>query len=143
MTAMPNAGRLQAAYRLRAAALADADGVAQLQVDTWQAVDAALRGVIGPLGVAALLGSSLRRAARVHPWLAVPCTTNGAAPDLAVLRGTLAAQPLSDAHAAGELLFQVYEDLLNSLIGAGLAERLLRPVWQSPPDSPPAEDTMP
>jgi hypothetical protein len=140
-------GRLASAYRARAAALPDAQGVASLQVATWRAVDDALRGVIGPLGVSALLARSLVLAQRRHPSLAaaqaMPNPPAGAEALLDGLRAALQQQPLAEAQAAGQTLVQVYTELLDSLIGAALAERLLQPVWHPTLGNTPLQDTTP
>jgi hypothetical protein len=136
-------GPLEATFAQRAQLLHDAQGAAQLLVDIWASVDAALRGVIGPLGVAALLARSLRLTARHHPALAVACVHASMAPDLATLQASLAREPLPEALAASLALLQSFEELLAGLIGSALAERLLRPVWQHTPGDAPNTPTPP
>lgn len=136
-------GPLVAPFAQRARLLHDAQGAAQLLVDIWAAVDAALRGVIGPLGVAALLARSLRLAARHHPALTAACVHASMAPDLTTLQASLAREPLPEALAASQALLQSFEELLAGLIGSALAERLLRPVWQHPPGDAPNTPTPP
>jgi hypothetical protein len=143
MNASAPPGPLLLSHLQRAADLHSAAAAAGLQVDTWTAVEAALRDVIGPLGVAALLARSLKLAARQHPCLLPACAAPSAAPDLAALHGALTEQTLSDALAAGQALVRAYEDLLSSLIGPALAERLLRPVWRTTPEDPRIEDGLP
>ena len=105
---------------------------------TWAAVDAELRGVIGPLGVSALLARSLKLAARQHPLLAVAHAQAGIAPSMAALQPGLAQLPLDQAVAASQALLANFEELLVELIGSALAERLLRPVLlqHTPGDAP-------
>ena len=70
---------------------------------------------------------------------------NALAPgDFALLRETLAQQSSGDAAAAVQAgLLKTFLDLLTSLIGAELTERLLRSVWNNNPSSDPTvQDTL-
>ena len=147
MTATSPPGRLARAYAAQAAALQDPRAVADLQRATWQAVDAALRDVIGPLGVAALLARGLVLAQRRHASLAAALPRahppDGTEQLLNRLHSTLQQLALAEAQAASQTLVQMVADLLDSLIGAALAEHLLQPVWQPPPGEPHPEDITP
>lgn len=62
--------------------------------------------------------------------------------DLAALKAILAQQDSETATAGGALL-QTFYELLASLVGPSLTERLLRSVWENPLSGPPAQDTSP
>jgi hypothetical protein len=59
------------------------------------------------------------------------------------LTSLLARQTGADAAAAGALVLQTFHDLLASLVGPSLAERLLRPAWAILMSGPSAPDTLP
>ncbi len=109
-----------------------ADAVVSVIVTTCQDLDAALTPVIGPRGVAALFHRSLHLAGRSQPLLVGIQTAGPTTMDLAALRRQLAGQSPTDAAAAGALLLHSFHELLGTLIGASLTERLLRSVWPTP-----------
>lgn len=122
---------------------ADAIRVADAMATMWRAVDAALAPIIGKLGVAALYKRSVHVTAAAHPSLAaLPANLHGAT-DPAALTSLLARQDLASAAAAGDALLQNFCDLLATLIGPALAERLLDPVWVHLPSGIPAQDSSP
>ena len=61
--------------------------------------------------------------------------------DVAALTGALEAQTAADAATAGTLLLQTFHELLTTLVGPSLTERLLRPVWAVFLSGPSAKDT--
>jgi hypothetical protein len=111
----------------------DAAGIAAAVVARWEAIDAALRPVVGGRGVAALYGRSLTLAGARHPWLLACRPGLPQLLDTSALHQALLQQPAAEASAAGTTLSDAFRGLLNSLIGAPLAERLLRDA--SPPAS--------
>jgi hypothetical protein len=120
---------------------ADAERVAVALVSIWEHIDAALSPIIGNRGVAALYHRSLFRVGPAHRWLGgVPA---GALPaiDLAALRSTVAQQSSAEALDGTRALLQSFHQLLTSLIGASLTERLLRTVWADCSSGPTAQDT--
>jgi hypothetical protein len=108
---------------------ADAARVADAVVSIWQTIDAALRPILGQQGVATLYKRSLFLVGPTHAWLAVAHEGIEAAMDLAALRSVLARQDSTVAAAGGGDLLQTFYELLASLIGPSLTERLLHPVW--------------
>lgn len=112
----------------------------------WHELDTALSPIIGPRGVAALGQRSLHLASVQHPWLAARRPGDPATLDATLLVSLLALRSSDDAAAVGSAFLQTFRELLSSLIGASLTERLLRPVW-GPPDtalnSPTAQDPTP
>ena len=114
-----------------------ADAIAAL----WQEIDAALHPVIGHRGVAALYNRSLHLAAAGHPWLAIGHQGTPAAVDLSTLKAALEQQAAAEAAAGGLARFESFHDLLASLVGASLTDRLLHSVWARSAGASPAQDT--
>ena len=81
--------------------------------------------------------------APAHPWLAGTHEGEQATVDLAALRSAFAQQSSTTAAAAGGAFLQTFNELLSSLIGPSLTERLLRPAWAHFSSGPPAQDTSP
>ncbi len=132
---MPLAGRLPP--EAGAAEVADAIAV------VWQGIDHALSPIVGHRGVAALYNRSLAIAAAVHPWLPVNPAGALAAVDASALRDALTRRDATEAAAAGAALLQAFRELLASLIGASLTERLLHSTWIPATGTAPAQDTAP
>jgi hypothetical protein len=124
----------------------DASAVATTIVATWRDIDAALAPIIGGGGVAALYRRSVYVTAIAHPSLSSlssPHAHLGGAIDLPALSAALARQDLVTATAAGDALLQAFADLVGTLIGPALAERLLAPVWSHFPSGSAAQDPTP
>ena len=115
--------------------------VADTMVSTWQAINAALSPIIGQRGVAVLYKRSLYLTGHAHPWLADMQEDSQATMDLVALKSVFAQQSNTHAAAAGGAFLQTFHELLSSLIGLSLTERLLRPVWAPFSSGPPAQDT--
>lgn len=112
-------------------------------VSTWQDIDAVLRPVIGQRGVAMLYKRSLYLISPVHPWLAGMHEGVQATVDLEELKSVFTQQSSPNAAAAGGAFLQTFYELLTSLVGPSLTERLLRPVWAHFPSGLPAQDISP
>jgi hypothetical protein len=119
---------------------ADAADVAETIVWLWREIDAALRPILGQRGVAALYKRSLHLCSAHRPWLAGLQQGLPTAMDLDALQSAFARQDSAIAAAAGDDLLQTFQDLLTSLVGPSLAERLLQSVWTSPSSGAPAQD---
>ena len=80
-----------------------------------------------------------------YPWLADMHQGEGvqAKIDLPALHAILALQEGNTAAAAGGALLQTFSELLASLVGPSLTERLLRSVWENPLSGTTAQDTSP
>lgn len=92
-------------------------------------LDAALTPIIGPRGVMALWQRSLHLTSAAHPWLSAG-QPGGLSPlDTALLATAVAQRDDHDATVAVNALLQAFHELLASLIGLSLTERLLRTVW--------------
>lgn len=120
---------------------ASAAQVAETVASLWLDIDAALHPIIGHRGVAALYHRSLKLGASSYPWLLQghPGLLPRVGPQ--ALQAALAAQTPDTANAAAELLFQAFLDLLTSLVGASLTDRLLRSVWAPPSGAAPTQDS--
>jgi hypothetical protein len=115
--------------------------LADAAVSQWQAIGAALAPIIGNLGVAGLYHRSLYLSLKVHPWLDHERNPDVPGMDLPALKAVLAGRDAAEVSEASATLFRTFKELLASLVGASLAERLLGPLWaQSAADSA-AQDT--
>lgn len=110
-------------------------------------IDAALTPIIGPRGVMALWQRSLHLTAASHPWLAAGQPGGLAALDPLLLAKAVGQRDAGDAAAAVNALLRAFHELLASLIGESLTERLLRTVWSPslalPTSGLPAQDPTP
>jgi hypothetical protein len=100
-----------------------------------------LAPVVGNRGVSALLHRSLHLAG--HRF-AIP-TPSGSEDsiDLQALQASLSALDSATARAAIHGVFNSFHDLLTSLIGVPLTERLFDSVWASPPSGQAVQETKP
>lgn len=118
-----------------AAGTMNAAGTGEVAITTWRRIEDALWPIIGHAGMAALFKRSLYLARGAHPCLATLLDANGAPSDFARLGATLAQQSNAQAAAAQASLLRTFIDLLASLIGRSLTERLLGSVWDNPAGS--------
>jgi len=122
---------------------AGATAVADAVAETWRAVDDALAPIIGKRGMAVLYTRSIYVTATAHPSLSSLRTDIRGAIDLPALSAVLAQQDCAAAVAVGDALLQAFADLLATLVGAPLAERLLDPVWSHLTSGAPAQHSTP
>ena len=108
-----------------------------------QDIAAVLTPILGPRGVAALYQRALHVTRGRHAWVAGPVEVAQPIIDLVKLRAEFARQDRDEGAAAATALLQAFHDLLASLIGRPLAERLLDPVWAHTLRRPTAQDTSP
>jgi len=118
-----------AALARRAGPDADAAQIAVAMAAIWREISAALTPIIGNRGAAALYQRSVHLSTALHPWLSVLMNSNAATLDASELEPLLAQQTRAEAMVGGSDLLQTFQQLLASLIGASLTERLLRSVW--------------
>lgn len=124
------ARRIHANLAQLAAHGANVGQIADTAVATWRSIDAVLSPIIGQRGVAALYKRSLYLSRGDHPWLVVAAEDTPPQPDdFATLHRALAKQTSVNAAAANGALLTTFSDLLTSLIGTALTERLLQSVW--------------
>jgi hypothetical protein len=138
--------RLKPPLAGRVAHDSSSDQIAAACGAVWLELDSALSPIIGPRGVTALGQRSLHLASAAHPWLAAGQPGGPTRLDSALLVSLLAPRSRDDAAAAADTFLQTFRELLCSLIGVSLTERLLCTVW-GPPDpplnSPSVQDRMP
>lgn len=105
----------------------------------------ALTPVIGNHGVAALYQRSVLLCATRYPDLddLASRTTSFASPlDFAPLRMALLMHDVNAIRLCGADLLHTLNQLLTSLIGASLSERLLRSAWENSLCGPPPQDAL-
>ena len=116
--------------------VADRGEAAAALVRGWVMIENALGPVVGRRGVVALYKRSLDLGSTAHPWLEDLRQTLPATIDLAALEAGVVGQSDPEAIAAGRRLLRAFCDLMVSLVGLSLAERLLRPVLLEIQDRP-------
>lgn len=127
---------------LRAGGATDAKAVADATIGIWHDARARLAPVIGGQGVDVLLRRSLHIAGRTLPCLAVAGHAVSSSELLAALHARIAGCETALAIEASDALWVTFTELLASLIGQSLAERLLAPIWAPPlPASKPERTT--
>jgi hypothetical protein len=119
---------------------ASSQDVSLLVATAVRGIDQALTPIIGQRGMAALYKRSVHLCRPKHPWLPVAADVAESAADLTPLTHALAMASSADAASAGTALLESFRDLLTTLIGELLTERLLRPVWVTFLSGPPALD---
>ena len=125
----------------RQSAGADAPRLAEMAVSIWKGIGIALSPIIGQAGVDALFKRSIHLTRGEHPCLATVLEDKAQPDGLVILQAVLAQQTSATAMAANLALLQNFQDLLTSLIGLSLTERLLRPVWDKPSRGQAEQDT--
>lgn len=120
----------------------DASAIAKATVSTWQQMAVRLAPVIGWRGVDVLFSRALYLTGSRYPWLAVAAEDGNGVAQAASFRTRLETQKADVAAAASCALLVTFTELLATLIGDALTERLLRPVW-APPPSASEEETAP
>lgn len=121
--------RIAQALAFRAGKEADAEQISDAFVGVCQEINAVLEPIIGPRGVAALFKRSLYLTGNDHPWLAGSTQIFESPIDFAVLKSELAEQSSGSANAGGNALLMTLYQLLASMVGPSVTERLLRSVW--------------
>jgi hypothetical protein len=122
---------------------ASAQQMADAAVLVWRAVQGALAPIIGERGFAALYKRSVYLRRTSDPWLSAAHEGLSLPCDFAALHTALAQQSSANAAAAHSALLLAFCDLLATLIGAPLTERLLKPVWEKISSGIAAQDNTP
>ena len=113
----------------------NATGVARSSLAIWQKVANRLEPTIGAGGVQVLFARALYLASRKFPWLSLGKPQvdigdiNTALIDISA--SFINREPADAVDAAGELLAE-FAELLESLIGETLTDRLLGDIWLPP-----------
>lgn len=132
---------MQTRFARQSVAGTDASRIAAMAVAIWLDAGVALSPIIGQNGVAALFKRSVHLTRRAHPCLAMVVEDTTQPDALAALQIVLAQQTCPIAVAANMALLQNFQDVLTSLIGLSLTERLLRPVWDKVSSGQAEQDT--
>lgn len=117
--------------------------VADAAIDTWDQLAAELVPVIGVGGVNVLFNRALYLIGATFPWLATVEEHVDGGERLADLRAHLENQEAAVAAEAASALLATFIELLATLIGETLTERLLMPVWAAGAPVRKAEDKTP
>jgi hypothetical protein len=124
----------------RAGVAPDASAVAEATTSTWSQVAALLTPVIGARGVDVIFRRSLYLTSKAFPWLAFGEEHRDSAALLESLKARLAGRDTDVAAEAGYILMVTFIELLTTLIGESLTERMVSPVW-APPLQPAEQET--
>jgi hypothetical protein len=135
--------RVEARLALMVADGADATSIAEVACEVWRNMALALSPIIGQHGTAALYKRSLHLTRIEHTSLSAVHDAAGDVGDFTALHHALAGQSSADAAQANGALLKNFHDLLSSLIGAALTERLLRPALDKPSTHHAAQDPQP
>jgi len=122
---------------------ADSVRVAQIAVSSLIAINAALAPIVSDRGVGALYRRSLYLIRSDFPWLSGVYEGALLPGEFAPLQAALTRQPGAEAVRATETLLRTFHDLLTSLIGASLTERLLGYVWDNHSSGDAVQDNSP
>jgi hypothetical protein len=107
----------------------DACAIAEATLNIWRQVATRLTPVIGVRGVDALFSRSLHVTSKAFPWLSMAGNDGNSNTLLASLKVRLASQETAAAAEASDALLVTFTELLATLIGESLTDRLLAPVW--------------
>jgi hypothetical protein len=113
----------------RAGSHPEANAISGAAATTWRLVEAQLVPVIGARGLDILFRRALHQTTTAFPWLAASVDRGGSTGPLPSLMACLATQPTAAAAEAACALLLTFAELLATLIGESLTERLLAPVW--------------
>lgn len=108
---------------------ADVGTLADAIAAVWQEIDLALTPIVGSRGFAALYKRSVYLTALAHPWLMAVHDDTLASVNLSDLSSAFKQQSCVQAKASAATLFETFHDLLASMVGPSLTERLLCSVW--------------
>lgn len=107
----------------------EANAISEATAATWRLMEAQLVPVIGARGLEVLFRRALHQTTTAFPWLAASVDRGGSAGPLPSLMASLAAQHTAGAAEAAHALLLAFTELLATLIGESLTERLLAPAW--------------
>lgn len=110
----------------------DASAVAEATASTWRQVADLLTPVIGARGVDVIFRRALSLTSKAFPWLKFSEEHGDSAELLVSLKVQLASRDTATAAEAGCTLMVTFIELLTTLIGESLTERMVSPVWASP-----------
>ena len=120
---------------------ATATEIAIVMAALCQEINASLSPILGLRGVDALHNRNHHACATSHRWMASLCDAQASCSGCEALVALLKQREPSEALSCGEAYLQTFHDLLLSLIGPSLTERLLHNIWPSNSSGNPAQDT--
>lgn len=110
----------------------DASVVAKATLHVWHQMAVGLTPVIGTRGVNVLFSRSLHLTSKAFPSLVIAGDHADNAAMLDSLKARLAGSETKEAIEASCALIVTFTELLSTMIGQSLTEKLLRPVWGLP-----------
>lgn len=116
----------------RAGSDADARAIAEAAISIWQQISVRLVRVIGVRGVDALFCRSLHLTGRSFPFLTLGGNHRDRVALLANLRACIETREKLVAAEVCLVLLVTFTELLATLIGDSLTQRLLSPIWATP-----------
>lgn len=121
--------RITAEFENRLREGADAGVLGESTAVAWNSIVETLNPVLGVRGVESLSRRCVFVAAVQRAWLRELHDPSAAGIPRLSLVDAFTRQPPAEAAAGGALLIKTLNELLTSLVGASLTERLLQPVW--------------
>lgn len=109
----------------------DANHIAEIAISLCGEIQGALRPVVGDRGVAALFTRAVYLTSLTHDWFGLAHKSIGTDFELDSWKLVIAGRSRQEVFASASDFFKSFQELLDSLIGASLTERLLRPLWAS------------
>ena len=132
---------IQGTLHQRAGAVADVTAVVDALAHTWQFMAAQLEPVIGVRGVNVLLERALHLTSKDFPEIAQTRPSDAIEDRLNQWQARFSQCDAKEAAEASCALLVTFTELLASLIGGPLTERLLASVWLDTPPPPAEQDT--
>ena len=116
--------------KLIAAVLAERpEAVVDVAIALWNRLAPELIAIVGEGGFRPLYARSVRLAAGRFPWLSPELAMPAHSDSFSQLRAQLCVRTPAEAHLASQDLFNVFFDLLASLIGESLTNQILSFAW--------------
>lgn len=115
----------------RTGGVQNASAVAEATTRTFHQVSSILAPVIGTMGVYVLFRRSLHLTSKVSSWLLIAENQDDTAALLASLNACLKERDADEAAEVSCTIVVNFTELLTSLIGESLVDRLLDQVWAS------------
>lgn len=116
------------------------DAVAQASIRLWERLAPELVSIIGEGGFKPLYARSVRLSCAQYPWLAPAAAAAPGEARFVQLQALLQARDQAQALQGSAALFNIFLDLLASLIGEVLTTHLLSSAWRQETSATPAKD---
>lgn len=105
------------------------DPVAEVAANLWAPLAAQIISIVGAGGFESLYARSVFLSQATFPWLTGSCASAQTDAWLSELKSRLQGQLPAQASQANSLLLLTFTDLLASLIGEALTDRILLSAW--------------